>query len=260
MNEAEKGYAIKLLEQGMRLDGRKLLDYREPISVDYGYAKNAEGSAKVKIGGTEVIAGIKLELGTPYPDTPDQGALMVGVELLPLSNPEFESGPPSIQAIELARVVDRGIRESHAIDMKKLCIEPGEKCWIVVIDICPINDEGNLFDACALATLAALKDCVLPEVKDGLIVPKSKTKEKLPVVKDTLECTVYKIGNHFIVDPTTEEEKLYDSRLTIAMTADGTVCALQKGGEIGLNIDDISQMLDIANDKIPKIRDALKVK
>ncbi|MBW3003414.1 exosome complex protein Rrp42 [Candidatus Woesearchaeota archaeon] len=257
MNKGIKDYTLRLLQKGIRLDGRKLDEYRQPVLVEYGAAGNAEGSARVKIGETEVLAGIKLELGVPYPDTADQGALMVGVELLPMSNPEFEPGPPGIQSIELARVVDRGIRESHAIDMKKLCITPGEKCWVVVIDICPINDAGNLFDACALATLAALRDTVFPEVKDGVIVPKSKTKEKLPVVEDTLECTVYKIGQYFIVDPVTEEEQIYDGRLTIAMKADGTVCALQKGGEEGLSIDDISSMIEVAGEKIKMLREAL---
>lgn len=257
MNKGLKDYTLKLLASGLRLDGRKFDEYRQPIVVEYGAAGNAEGSARVKIGETEVIAGIKLELGKPYPDTADQGALMIGVELLPMSNPEFESGPPSIQSIELARVVDRGIRESHAIDMTKLCITPGEKCWIVVVDICPINDDGNLFDACALATLAALKDCVFPEVKDDVIVPKSKTKEKLPVVEDTLECTVLKIGDYLIVDPTIQEEQIFDARLSVAIKADGTICALQKGGDHGLSVEDISNMLDLASKNIQMLRKAL---
>jgi len=108
------------------------------------------------------MVGVKLEVGEPYPDTPDEGTIIVGAELLPLSNPEFELGPPGIQAIELARVVDRGIRESKALDFRKLCIEPGKKIWMVIIDICPINDAGNLFDASSLAALAALQDAKYP--------------------------------------------------------------------------------------------------
>jgi len=257
MNKGIRDHALRLLDQGIRLDGRKLDEYRDPITVEYGVAKKAEGSAKVTIGETEVIAGVKLELGTPYPDTADQGALMVGVELLPLSNPEFESGPPSMQSIELARVVDRGIRESHAIDMHKLCITPGEKCWIVVIDVCPINDAGNLFDACSIAVLAALKNAVLPEIKNDKVVPGSKTDVKLPVVEDTLECTVYKIGKHFLVDPISEEEKLYDARLTVATKKDGTICAMQKGGDSGLTSEEIDMMIDIASKTIDTLRTKL---
>ena len=140
-------HIISLLNADTRLDGRKLTEYRQPIEVEHGIIKTAEGSARVKIGETEVMVGVKLEVGEPYPDTPDEGTIIVGAELLPMSNPEFELGPPGIQAIELARVVDRGIRESKALDFKKLCIAKGEKIWMVIIDICPINDAGNLFDA-----------------------------------------------------------------------------------------------------------------
>src|SRR3989338_5346357 len=153
-----------LAEKGAREDGRDFLEYRKPIKIEYGVSsKSAEGSARVTIGDTEVVAGVKLEVGEPFPDTPDEGVLMVGAELLPLSNPEFESGPPSIDSIELARIIDRGIRESKCIDFSKLCIKKGEKVWMVFIDIYPINDSGNLFDAASLAALAALKDAKFPE-------------------------------------------------------------------------------------------------
>ncbi|MBW3015742.1 exosome complex protein Rrp42 [Candidatus Woesearchaeota archaeon] len=257
MNKGLKDHIVKLLNSDFRLDGRKPLDYREPVTVEYGTSKSAEGSATVTIGETIVMAGIKLEIGVPYPDTPDQGALMVGAELLPLSNPDFELGPPSIQAIELARVIDRGIRESHAIDLKKLCIEPNEKAWIVVIDITPINDAGNLFDAGALAVLAALKDCVLPQVENDRIVPKSKTEEKIPIVHDTLSCTVLKIGSKFIVDPVIDEEGVLDARLTVATMEDGTPCAMQKGGDLPLTPEEVDQMVKIAQEKTNFLRKAL---
>src|SRR3989344_3006 len=102
-----RSHIINLLNADTRLDGRKLTEYRKPIEVEHNVVKTAEGSARVKIGETEVMVGIKLEVGEPYPDTPDEGTIIVGAELLPLSNPEFELGPPGIQAIELARVVDR---------------------------------------------------------------------------------------------------------------------------------------------------------
>ena len=171
-----------------------------------------------------------------------------------LSNPEFEPGPPGIQAIELARVVDRGIRESKAIDFKKLCITPGEKIWMLVIDICPINDAGNLFDASALAALAALKDAKFPGFKGDKVDYKNKTDKKLPLEKEPISVTVIKIGSKFIVDPDTEEEKVIDSRLTVASMEDGTLCALQKGGDSPLTQDDISRMLDIGIEKAKELR------
>ena len=136
-----KQHLLTNLSKGMREDGRQFTEYRS-VSVEYGISpKSSEGSARVKIGGTEVVVGVKMEIMEPYSDKPDEGSLMINAELLPLSNPDFESGPPAIESIELARVVDRGLREGHAVDFKKLCIKTGEKMWVVVVDVYPLNDE-----------------------------------------------------------------------------------------------------------------------
>ncbi len=249
-----RSHIISLLEANTRLDGRKLTEYRHPITVEYGVIKTAEGSARVKIGETDILVGVKLEVGEPYPDTPDEGTIIVGAELLALSNPEFEPGPPGIQAIELARVVDRGIRESKALDFKKLCITPGEKIWMVIIDICPINDAGNLFDASSLAALAALKDTKFPAFNGVKVDYKNKTDKKLQLEKTPIAVTVIKIGNKFIIDPGTEEEKVVDARLTVSSIENGTLCAMQKGGDMPLSAEDIGKMLDIGIEKGKELR------
>ena len=116
----------ELAGQNQRLDGRKLDEYRQPITIETNISWTAEGSAKVQIGKTVVLAGVKMSLDKPYNDTPEEGGIMVNAELLPLSSPEYEPGPPGIKAVELARVIDRGIREAKAIDMKQLCVKPRE--------------------------------------------------------------------------------------------------------------------------------------
>jgi exosome complex component RRP42 len=247
---------IKGLEQDLRFDGRKLLDWRK-IEVEYGISKNAEGSARVKFGDTEVLAGIKLSIGTPYPDTPEEGALMVDAELSPMSSPEFEKGPPDIKAIELARVVDRGIREAKAIDMKKLCITPSEKVWMVSIDVVTINDAGNLLDAAALAALAALRDTKFPKLEGDVVKYGEATKEILPLSKEPIAVTVLKIGKHLIVDPLVEEGDSFDAKLTVTTTSDGEICAMQKGGDGAISIEDIEKMVDISIEKSKEIRKAL---
>ncbi len=252
-----KSHMIKLLDEGKRLDRRAPLDYRTPLKVEYGISKTAEGSARVTLGDTIVLAGIKLEISTPYPDSPDTGTIMVGAELVPMSSPDYEPGPPSIKAVELARVVDRGIRESKALDFKKLCIKKGEKSWTVIIDLVTVNDDGGLFDVCALAALAALKDTKFPEIVDDVIDYKKKSKKGIELSKSPIAVTVYKEGKHFLVDPTREEEKAIDSRLTITTAEDGTLCALQKGGESPLTTEDISNMFDIALEKAKILRGAL---
>lgn len=258
MNEDLKKHVVMLLESDKRLDGRKPMEYRKPINIEYGFTKTAQGSAKVTLGETEVMVGIKMEVGEPYPDMPDEGTIIVGAELLPLSNPDFEGGPPGIQAIELARIVDRGIRESKTIDFKKLCIKKGENVWLLLIDIVTLNDAGNLFDASALAAYAALQNAVFPEFDGERIDYEKKSNKKLELKNMPLSVTVCKIGNKFIVDPTIEEEKVIDARLTVATIEDGTLCALQKGGEIPLTSEDIIKMIEIGAEKGKELRGVLK--
>jgi len=253
MNQELKKHVKEGLDKDIRFDRRKALDYRK-IILENNTSKNAEGSATVKIGNTEVIVGVKLELGKPYPDKPDEGTIMVGAEFLPMANPDFEPGPPGIAAIEVARVVDRGIRESKTLDFKKLCVKKGEQCWIVIIDICTINDEGNLFDASALAAIAALRNTRFPKLKDDKVDYKELTKEKLKLRNIPVSVTVYNIGGKLIVDPTIEEQEAADARLTVATMEDGKLCALQKGGEMALTPEEIEKMIEIGTEKGKELR------
>ncbi|MBW3011160.1 exosome complex protein Rrp42 [Candidatus Woesearchaeota archaeon] len=242
-----------LATKGKRLDARKLDEYRD-ISVETGVVKTAEGSARVKLGKTEVLIGIKLSVGTPYPDTPNEGALMVGAELMPMSNPEFESGPPSIESIELARVIDRGIRESHAINQEKLCITPGEKVWMVSVDICTINADGNLFDAAGIATLAALKDTKFPKYDGETVDYKELTKDPLVIDQAPLPVTISKINEQLFVDLAENEEGAEDGRITATILEDGTVCSLQKGGPVPFSSEELGKVIDLAVEKSKEIR------
>lgn len=252
-----ENYILDLVKQDSRIDGRKLKEFRKPIKIETGISKNAEGSAKATIGETEVIVGIKLNVGEPYPDNPDEGTIIVSAELLPMASEEFESGPPGTQAIELARIVDRGIRESKVIDFKKLCIKKGELCWLVFIDIYPINDAGNLIDASALAAIAALKEVKFPKLEKDKVKYGELTKEKLPLNKIPITCTLIKLGGKILVDPNLEEEQVIDARLTIAIS-NNKINAMQKGGVEGLSFEEIDKMMDIAFEKEKELRKAIQ--
>lgn len=252
-----KEHISAALQKGIRLDGRKLDEFR-PITVETGTVATAEGSAHLKCGETELIAGIKLGVGTPYPDRPDSGTLMVNAELRPISNPAFEIGPPSIESIEVSRVIDRTIRESGTIDEKKLCIEPGEKVWMVNVDIVPLNTDGNLIDLGCLAGVAALKNTKLPKLEDGQANYKEPTKEGLPLQTEPIAVTVVKIGENLLIDPTQGEFSVADARLTVGSLPDGTLCALQKGGQAPLTGDDVDKMVDLALATAKKLRKLLE--
>ena len=247
----------QLIEKGKRLDERGLRDYRE-IKIEQGLIERAEGSARVLLGKTEVLVGVKVETGEPFPDTPNEGVQTVNAELVPLASPNFEPGPPDENSIELARVVDRGIRESKAIDTEKLCIEPGQKVFIVFIDVYVLNHDGNLIDASALAAMAALLNTKMPnyEIKDGeLKIKQGYT--PLPMKSHPITVTIGKVNNYLIVDPWLEEEQVMDSRISFAFNDDGNICAIQKGGSGYFTPQQILEASKIAHEKSAELRKKL---
>jgi exosome complex component RRP42 len=233
----KEDYLTKIGKQGERVDGRGFTEYRT-IKIEPGIITKAEGSARVKIGNTQVIAGIKMDVGEPYPDTPNEGVITTAAELIPLASPDFEAGPPQQDAIELARVVDRGIRESNVIELGKLCIESGEKIWIIFIDIHIIDYDGNLFDCASLAALAALFNTVVPASRHEL-----GDDYPLPMRDPPVSCTAIKFDDVIVFDPSLDEEDIADARLTIATDKDGNIRAMQKGLSGSFTVDEIKKII-----------------
>ncbi len=273
----KKEYIYKLAAQGKRFDGRKFEEYR-PIKIETDVVKRAEGSARVSIGNTQVLAGIKMDLGVPYPDTPDTGVITTAAELIPLASPDFESGPPREDAIELARVVDRGIRESEIIDLNKLCILPENMVWIVFIDIHVLDYDGNLFDTASLAALAALSTTKVPierfqpklertleKMKDDKEQAsaiqkylKDHTKNyDLPIKEPPISCTSTKLGNVVVIDPGLDEEEVADARLTVATDNKGDIRAMQKGLSGSFTKEEIQKVIKVSLDTGRNIRKQL---
>ena len=248
ISEIKRDHIMNLLKQGKREDGRKVDDIRD-IKITTGCIESADGSARVKLGKTEVIAGVKIIPGAPFGDTPDSGVLTMGAELIPMAHPTFESGPPGEDAIELARVVDRGIRESGMIDVKALCITAGEEVWMCFVDIYALDYSGNLFDAANLAAVSALKTAVIPCEQYG----KGENKP-LPVTCTPISVTSVKIGNDLILDPNFDEEMISSVRLTVTTDDDGNFRAMQKGGRGSITRKELSLCLDRAVEKGKAIR------
>jgi exosome complex component RRP42 len=243
------------LKEGKRFDGRSPEEFRD-IEIETGVSKNAEGSARVRIGKTEVLVGIKMDVTTPYPDSPNKGNLMVTAELLPLSSERFEYGPPRFPAIELGRLIDRGIRESKFVDFEKLCIKEGEKVWAVFVDIYSINNDGNLIDAAGIGAIAALKSAKMPKYdeKAEKVLFGEFTDKSIPLSKNIpVTITAHKIGDSIIVDPNLEEEDVSESKLTIGASIDGYISSMQKGNSKEISPEELGKMLEITEKARKKV-------
>ncbi len=246
--EVRRDYVLAKIREGERIDGRRFDEIR-PIEIKTGLIKKAEGSAYVKLGNTQVVAGVKMQIGEPFPDTPDQGIIITNAELVPLASPTFEPGPPDENAIELARVVDRGIRHSEAVDLKKLCVEEGSKVWMIFIDIWALDDDGNLMDASALAAISALLNTTVPaerfEVGDDFPLPV----RNLPIAITSL---VYE--DKILVDPCRDELSVGKNTITITTDQDDNIVSIQKSGPFLLREDVFDELLDVSIKKAKEVR------
>ncbi|MFA5303061.1 MAG: RNA-binding protein [Candidatus Nanoarchaeia archaeon] len=243
MNEDFKNFVLELAEKNKRNYGNRGVDDFRNLIVETNVSKNAEGSAKVTLGKTIVIAGVKMEIGTPYADTPNEGTLICSGELTPIADNDFEPGRPGEEAIELSRVVDRGIRESKSVDFEKLCIIPGEKVWNILVDFYIWNNDGNLIDACGIAAIAALKVARMPKLdKDNKIVSEEWSEQKVPFLKTPIPTTFFKIGGKIFVDADKEEQEVSEARLTIT-SSDDKINSLQKGGSGAFSLKEIEECL-----------------
>ena len=253
MAELHKDYIYNLMVKGEREDMRAFDQYRE-IKIETNVIDKAEGSSRVQLGDTHLVVGVKIQTGTPFPDTPDQGVIITNLELIPLASPVFEAGPPREDAIELARVVDRGIRESQAIDLSKLCITPGEKVWMVFIDVHVLDDGGNIMDAASLGATAALLTAKLPNSRFGLGEDSPVPMRDVPVAVTAVE-----IGGTIMLDPSQNEQSIAGTRLTVTSNQNGDVSAMQKSGVHPLTTEQINYIVDIAIEKAKEIREKFLV-
>lgn len=254
LSKITKEFTFALAAEGKRVDGRAFDEFR-PIQIKTRFVKKAEGSAEVRLGHTRVLCGVKLKPGVPYPDAPDAGTMTTSAEMNPLAAPDFEAGPPRPEAIELARVVDRGVRESGLIDFKKLCEKVGETVWTVFVDIHVLDYDGNLFDACSMAALAAVLTAKVPRVQYKLgdkDIPLPLTTTEPPI-----SATVAKIGSALMIDPNLDEDLVFDARLTVACDVDGNIRAMQKGGSGSFSVDEVRKVIKMSQSGSALIRQVI---
>jgi len=249
ISEIKKDFIYNLLLKGERIDGRTFDQYRE-ISIQRDVIRKAEGSALVKLGSSQVLVGVKMQPGEPFQDTPNKGVIITNAELVPLASPSFEPGPPNEVGIELARLVDRGVRESKAVDLEALCIVPGKQVWIIFIDVHVLDDCGNILDAASLGAIAALLSTKVPAARFGL-----GEDYILPVRDIPIATTAIEFNDVLMFDPGVDEEVIANTRLTIISTMNGNICGSQKSGTGMLKPEQVYRIIDIACEKAKEIRE-----
>ncbi|XP_022679332.1 exosome complex component RRP45A isoform X3 [Setaria italica] len=260
----ERAFIERSLESDLRVDGRHSFDFRT-LKITFG---REDGSSEVQLGETHVLGYVTAQLVQPYRDRPNEGTLAIFTEFSPMADPVFEPGRPGESAIELGRVIDRGLRESRAVDMESLCVVAGKHVWSVRVDLHILDNGGNLIDAANIAALAALSTFRRPECTTGgddgqqVIVHDPEARDPIPLTIHHMPIAVtfayFGEGNIVVVDPTYKEEAVMGGRMTATINSNGDICSIQKAGGEGVMSSVVMQCLRIASVKAADITSKIK--
>ncbi|XP_031264828.1 putative exosome complex exonuclease RRP42 isoform X3 [Pistacia vera] len=231
LSEGEKEFIKGGIAQDLRSDGRKRHTYR-PIYVETGVIPQANGSARVRLGATDVIASVKGELGKPSSLQPDKGKVAIFVDCSPTAAPMFEGRGGEDLSAELSGALQRCLLGSKS------------------------GADGNVLDALGAAIKAALSNTGIPRVN----VAAGAANDDQPEVDISDEeflqfdtsgvpviVTLTKVGKHYIVDATSEEESQMSSAVSISINRQGHICGMTKRGGLGLDPSVILDMVSVAN-------------
>ena len=251
LSEEEKHFIISGVEEDFRTDGRSCEDYRI-LNVQTGVVSTTNGSAQVKLAGTNVLIGIKAVIDEPLPSAKDQGRIEFFVDCSANASPVFEGRVGHDLALELSRALARTFCHG-TLDLHSLCIIPGKTCWVLYIDALILECGGNLFDAISIAIKAALHNTRIPDltvIGDGAektIEVSDDPYDILPINISNVPVlvTLNKISNRYVVDATAEEEVCSDSQLLISINDKGGVCSTQKHGKGAIHPDLLFEMLRV---------------
>jgi len=255
LSDAEKFFIINGIDNGeFRIDGRNPEDYRI-VQLETGVLVNTNGSSRLRLGNTELLTGVKVELGTPRPDKPNQGWVEFHVDCSPNAGLAFQGRGGQDLSNGICAHLSRCYNNHSALDLTQLCIVPGKHCWVVHCDVIMLEHGGNLFDSCSVAVKAALHDIGIPNVT-ATAGDEGEYEINLPddpsdVIKlKTSNCpvlvTVSKIGNHHVVDATLEEEVCSHASLIVGVTSKGLVTGVKKVGKGSLSLGSVNEMMETA--------------
>ncbi|XP_048135537.1 exosome complex component RRP42-like isoform X2 [Rhodamnia argentea] len=258
------------IAQDLRSDGRKRLTYR-PIYVETGIIPQANGSARVRMGGTDVIASVKAEIGRPSPVQPNKGKVSIYVDCSPTAAPMFEGRGAEELSTEVSVTLQRCLLGGKSgagagIDLSSLIVVEGKVCWDLYIDGLVVSSDGNLLDALSAAIKAALSNTGIPRVHvaaeaSGEDQPELEISDEEFLQFDTsgvpVIVTLTKVGRHYIVDATSEEESETSSAVSVSINRKGLICGLTKRGGAGLDPSVILDMISVAKHVSEQLMDRL---
>ncbi|KAF8776599.1 hypothetical protein HU200_003320 [Digitaria exilis] len=259
------------LGQSIRPDARRLSQVRE-TTVALGAVSTAHGSALVRLGDTTMIAAVKLEVMSPTAESPDEGSVVVEFHMPPICSPLVRPGRPADAAPVISKALEDVLMSSGMLNLKELCLISGKASWLAYLDIYCLNADGSLFDAALISAVAAFTHLETPLVSvgdDGRVftvggnegktkfefVNREKRKLTLGDIPFSLTCALHK--DIILADPTSEEESIIETYVTVVVDSSDRIVSIQKLGGSVASMEAIKGCISLAKERRHQLRDVL---
>lgn len=261
----EKTFILHGVDADFRSDGRQRNEYRS-LEIETKLMLHTHGSARLRIGNTDVLVGVKLEIDTPYADKPEEGKLDFFADCSANATPAFEGKGGDDLATEISNILSLAYHTSDVFDLRQLCILPHKKCWKMYVDILILQCGGNLFDAVGAAVKAALYSTEIPRVIAATLdgdEPDIQLSDdlydciKLNVTNYPVVITICKIGDNYVVDPTSEEESCSTASLVMSVMLNGKITSVMKMGYGSVQPNTLIKMLEVGKSVALKLNQTL---
>ena len=235
---------------------------------------NKDTTCLARLGDSVAFAAVTASLEQPFGGRPSEGTIQFTIGIAKAQFKTVSKDPARVNQylVELGRFVERSFRESKAVDLESLCVQAGRRVWHIQVDIKILGDDGNIPDVVGLAALGALRAYRRPEVTldpqvpGGLKIHSQEDREGIALTLHQFPVSVtfayFDEGLLAVVDATSVEESAANGTLTVAVTPQGELCAIQKANGCGITQPEIMRCIriaiEIAKDTFEKLEGSIK--
>ena len=249
-----------------RPDDRSIKEYRQ-ISINHK-TSSYNSPIQVTIGNTIIFSQINAKLAQPRSDRPSEGIISFQVDthhLKPAA--DFTSSNEALNEfrISINNILEKCLKESHALDTNILCVVPGKIVWKIILDISVIKNDGNIFDAAVIAALSTWLTYKIPffRVKEGELYYDSfinLTTIHMPICvthgiflkKDKNEKVI------FVLDNTLEEESVMSGNASICANIFGEISYMQMNTEAQISLGEMEELIGTMDKNVTFIHNKIK--
>ena len=220
----------------------------------------------VCLGQTQIFSQINAKLVSPKIERPSEGIISFQVDthhLKPMA--DFNSINESLNEfrISINSILEKCLKESHALDTNILCVIPGKIVYKIIIEINIIKNDGNVFDAAVIAALVSWLNFKIPffRVKNGELYYDTfinLTTIHMPV------CVTFGIFEkkdekvEFVVDNTLEEESVMKGSVSICSNIFGEISYMKMDTEALIGVDEIQDLIGEVDKHVLDIHKKIK--